>query len=475
MRNENAHIDALKDSVYQSLWHYDSGMPDPLPPLQEDARCQLVVVGGGFTGLWGALQAKEREPDLDVILVEQTFIGDGASGRNGGFLEATLTHGETNADYHFPGEKQRLHELGEQNLREYLESLDRYGIDAQYEKTGVMTVALSEAMVEDLREQYEEEKAAGSDVVWYDTGAIREEVNSPTYLAGLWRRDGEDGVIHPGRLCWGLKRTLLDLGVRIFENTPVMNLAPDGKGIDGGMRVICPGGEIRSDRVLMATNAFRNTLSAIDKQVIPVWDYQIATEPLTEAQMDAIRWGHTRHAMSDEVNMFHYYRLTKDNRITWGGGGSVCYYYGARTDFGVADDTARFEDLAKGFLKTFPQLEGIKFTHHWSGIIATSTRFCMVPGTGFDGRVAWSVGYTGLGVGATRFGARIGLEMLGYQPSDILDMQFVQRKAMNWFPEPIRWLGVTLTRHELSRADRNGGRRGLWLKLLDHLNLGFAC
>ena len=131
--------------------------------------------------------------------------------------------------------------------------------------------------------------------------------------------------------------------------------------------------------------------------------------------------------------------------------------------------------MSREFLETFPQLKGVKFTHRWGGIIATSTRFCMVPGTAYDGRVAWAVGYTGLGVGATRLGARIGIELLGYQPSDILDMQFVKKKPMKWFPDPLRWIGVTLTRHALSKADANGGKRGLWLKLLDYFNMGFAC
>ena len=96
-------------------------------------------------------------------------------------------------------------------------------------------------------------------------------------------------------------------------------------------------------------------------------------------------------------------------------------------------------------------------------------------GAAFGGKVAWSIGYTGLGVGATRFGARVGLELLGYNPSEILDMQFVRRPATAWPPEPFRWIGVTLTRNEMARTDRNGGKRGLWLKLLDRLNLGFAC
>lgn len=465
------HMAALKDSKYQPVWFESDDMPEPLPPLGGDETCQLLIVGGGFTGLWAALQAKEKVPDLDVILVEQTFVGDGASGRNGGFLSSSLTHGETNGDYYFPGETNRLYELGQKSMKEFIASLERYDIDAEYEKVGVTSVATNDAMAAQLRVQYEAEKAAGDDVVWFDRDAMQKEANSPTYFAGLWRRGGLDGVVNPGRLCWGLKKAILSLGVRIFEGTPVKGVTPDGEG----MRTSCAGGNIHSDKILMATNAFRNPLPQIRKSVIPVWDYQIATEPLNEEQLAAIGWGESRHALSNEANMFHYYRMTKDNRITWGGGGAVCYYFGSRTDHGVADDPARFARLAKEFLHTFPQLEGVKFTHRWSGIIATSTRFCVAPGVAFDGRVSWAVGYTGLGVGATRFGARIGLELLGYEPSDIVDLQFVKKRAMNWAPEPFRWIGVTLTRHALSKADANGGKRGLWLRLLDFFHMGFAC
>jgi hypothetical protein len=98
-----------------------------------------------------------------------------------------------------------------------------------------------------------------------------------------------------------------------------------------------------------------------------------------------------------------------------------------------------------------------------------------VPGVAHDGRLAWSVGYTGHGVGASRFGARIGIELLGYEPTDVIKMQFVIRKSLPWAPEPFRWIGVTLTQKALVRADNNGGKRGLWLKLLDRLGLGFTC
>ena len=463
--------EALTDTKYGSLWLDQDDRPEPLAPLTKDENCQLLIVGGGFTGLWAALQAKERMPDCDIILIESTAIGDGASGRNGGMLHASLTHGANNADHHFPGEKDRIGQLGRRNLKELLESLERYGIDARYENVGSMTVATDESQVASLRGAYTRRKAAGADVVWFDQDEIQQAVNSPTYQAGLWSRGGQDGLVDPARLCWGLKAAALSLGVRVFEDTPLMSVSPEGTG----MRAVCAHGTVHSDKILVATNAFPSPFRPIRKSVIPIWDYQLATEPLTPAQLAAIRWGETRHAVSNEVEMFHYYRMTQDNRITWGGGGSVCYYYGSRTDPGVADDRGRFERLSKEFFETFPQLEGLRFSHRWGGIIASSTRFCMVPGVAYDSRVSWAVGYTGLGVGASRFGARVGLELLGYQPSEILDLQFVRKRALNWPPEPLRWAGVTLTRHAMANADAHGGKRGLWLKLLDRLHVGFAC
>jgi len=466
------HLEALKDSKYCSLWHDQDIRPEVLAPLAENITCELLIVGGGFTGLWAALQAKERQADADIVLIEKTFVGDGASGRNGGFLNSSLAHGETNTDHHFPGEADKLHQLGQKNMAELLETLERYNIDARYEQVGETEVATNPGSVEAMRKDYEAEKSAGDDVAWFDQKEMQAQVNSPTYLAGLWRKDGQDGIIDPARVCWGLKRVLLELGVRIFENTPLNTCKPLGSD---KMNSICLAYTITSDKVLMATNAYRNPLTAVSRTTIPVWDYQLATEPLNEEQLAAIGWHKTRHAIGNHANMFHYYRMTKDNRITWGGGGAVRYYFNKGTDNSCADIPARFEQLSKEFFETFPQLTGLKFSHRWSGIIATSTRFCMVPGVTLNGRVAWAVGYTGLGVGATRFGARIGIELLGYQPSDILKMQFVTKKPMPWAPEPFRWFGVKFTQNALINADKNNGKRGLWLKLLDALNLGFTC
>ena len=467
------HLEALKAAKSRPLWHDPEIMPEALQPLATNEKCELLIVGGGFTGLWAAVQVKERKPDADIILIEQTFVGDGASGRCGGFLSTSLAHGETNTEHRFSGEADRLDKLGTQNMKELLETLERYNIDARYEKTGRMGVALSPQIAAELHSEYEQAKAEGKDVVWFDKNAVREQVNSPTFFGGMWNREGQDGVVDPARLCWGLKEVLLNQpGVRIYEGTRLLGIEADGKE---GMKANCEGGVISSDKILMATNAFTSSIGRIRRSVIPVWDYQIATEPLTEEQLESIAWGRSRQALSDEVNMFHYFRLTKDNRITFGGGAAVRYYFNSGIDMKYDDAPTLYEKLAEEFFEIFPQLAGIRFSNKWGGIIATSTRFCMVPGVAYDGRLAWSVGYTGHGISAARFGARIGIELLGYEPSDIIDMQFVTRKALPWAPEPFRWLGVRFTQHSLIKADRNDGKRGLWLRFLDMLGLGFAC
>jgi glycine/D-amino acid oxidase-like deaminating enzyme len=422
------------------------------------------------------LQAKDRKPDADIILIEQTFVGDGASGRNGGFLSTSVTHGETNTEAQFPGEKEKIEALGKQNIIELLASLKHWDIDARYEETGETSLAKGPEEAQEMYEDFLEAKAAGAPVTWYDQDAIKAQINSPLFYAGVKRQDGLRGVVDPARICWGLKRVLLDhLGVRIFEGTRMLKTKAVGKT---GMKTVCDGGVIHSDKVLLATNAYTSSIARIRNSVIPVWDYQIATEPLSDEQLDKIKWGTptSRHALSDHNNMFHYFRLTRDNRITWGGGGAVRYYFNRGIHSELMDASARHEQLATEFFEMFPQLEGeVKFSHRWGGIIATSTRFCVVPGVKHNGRLAWAVGYTGNGVSASRFGARIGIELLGYQPSDVIKMQLVTSRAIPWPPEPIRWMAVKMTQRALIKADANGGKRGLWLKILDALGLGFAC
>ena len=426
-----------------------------------------MIVGGGYTGLWAALLAAEQSPGRDIVLLEASRIGEGASGRNGGFADPSLTHSLGNGLMHFPDEMKSLAELGQRNFQEMLANLDRHGIDAGYEASGKLEVATGPAWASDLREHLELIQRFGGEAVWLDEQAVRIQLASPTYHAGIWVKRGGGGVLDPAKLCWGLQRALAALSVRIFEGTSVERITPTR----GGIELHSSGGRLRARKVLLATNAFRSPLRRMRSAVVPVWDYVLMSEPLSESQRTAIGWKN-RQGVGDSGNQFHYYRLTEDDRILWGGYDAI-YHYGSGLRKEHEQRPETLEMLSRQFFETFPQLEGLRFSHSWGGPIGTTTRFCMDTGSAFGGRVAWAIGYTGLGVVASRFGARIGLDRLDDPDSSRLKLRLASRRAMPWPPEPFRYLAIQLTRHELARADRNGGRRGLWLRLLDRLGLGF--
>jgi glycine/D-amino acid oxidase-like deaminating enzyme len=415
--------------------------------------------------LWAALQAKEADPERRIILLEATRIAEGASGRNGGFADPSLTHGLTNGIAHFPTEIRALERFGLENYAAFLASIKRHGIDAQLEETGTLSVATAEYQIEELREYAQLLESHGDDPIWMDAGAIRSEVDSPTYVAGMMSRAG--AIVDPARLAWGLAATLRGMGVRIYEESPSVDVALDGAGIE----IRCASGRLRARKALLATNAFRSPVRSMRRATVPIWDYVLMTEPLSEAQLRSLGW-RNRQGIGDMGNRFHYYRLTSDNRILWGGYDAI-YHFGNRIDSAYEQRRGSFEGLSRRFFQTFPQLEGLRFSHSWGGPIATTTRFCMDVGRAYRNRVAWATGYTGLGVVASRFGGQVALHLLDDPQAPELALRMFRKRPFPWPPEPLRSAVIGLTQRELARADRNHGRRGLWLRLLDGLGLGF--
>ncbi len=452
-----------------SYWLDQPDVPAPQPPLAGRDSADLAVVGGGFTGLWTALQAKEADPGRDVVLLEARQVAWAGTGRNGGFCAASLTHGLSNGQDRFPGELATLERLGHENLDEIEKTIARYGIDCDFARTGELSVATQPWQVEGLRDTARIAGRLGKDVRLLDRDAVRAEVHSPTYLGGLWDPDG-CATLDPARLAWGLRRACLDAGVRIYEDSPVRSLAEE-PAAGGGMALRTPGGQVTAHRAALATGALSPLLRRLRYYLIPVYDYVLMTEPLSSAQLASIGWT-GRPGIGDSANQFHYYRLTSDNRILWGGYDAI-YYYGSKVAAGQDQRPATFGKLAEHFFQTFPQLAGVRFSHRWGGVIDTCSRFCAFFGTAHRGRLAYAAGYTGLGVGASRFGARVVLDLLGGEPTELTKLEMVRTRPIPFPPEPLRSAGVQLTRWSLARADRHEGRRNVWLRALDRVGLGF--
>ena len=456
---------ALADVRHAPYW-LDRPAPEPAAALVGPTTADLVVVGGGYTGLWTALLAKERDPARDVVLLEARTAGWAASGRNGGFCSSSLTHGVRNGLDRYPDEMSTLERLGTENLDAIARTVAEHGIDCSFERTGELTVATAPWQVEELRALPPLAERVGTTLDWLDADEVRAKVHSPTYLGGVLDRTGT-AMVDPAGLAFGLRETCLRLGVRIHENTPVVSLDDAGSGVE----LRTPYGSVRARRAALGTNAFPPLLRRLSSYVVPVWDYALVTEPLTAEQRSSVGWAE-RHGLADAGNLFHYYRLTDDGRILWGGYDAV-YHYGGRTDDRLTRNHETFLRLAEHFVTTFPQLEGLRFTHAWGGVIDTCSRFSAFWGTALAGRVAYSVGYTGLGVGATRFGAQVMLDLLAGASTERTALRMVRRKPLPFPPEPVRWAGIELTRRAAARADANGGRRGPWLRTLDALGLGF--
>ncbi len=340
-----------------------------------------------------------------MVLLEAETIGFGASGRNGGFVDASLTHGLVNGVRHFPADIAVLHRLGLENLDGIEATLTRHGVEADWDARGMLYVATQQHQLTELREQARLLNEHHETAILLDATQARAAVNSPTYQGGCLRRTGK-ATVHPVLLAWGLRRIAESLGTRIYEHTPVRRLAADRAAVTART----PYGSVRAARAVVGTSAYPSPVRAIRRYVAPVYDYVLVTEPLSDAQLAAAGWA-SRLPVSDSGNQFHYYRLTPDNRILWGGYDAI-YYYGG--DVGPHRDQREtsFATLASHFFQTFPQLEGLRFTHRWGGAIDTCTRFCATFGTACGGRAAYSVGYTGLGVAATRFGARVALDLV---------------------------------------------------------------
>jgi glycine/D-amino acid oxidase-like deaminating enzyme len=450
------------------LWWLDS---DPLEPaahssLIGDVGADLCVVGAGYTGLWTALLAKERDPDRVVVVVEQYETGAGASGRNGGFCSASLTHGFANGMRRFAAEMPLIEELGRQNLNEIEATIRRYGIECDFERTGELRVAVEPWQLVDLIEEARLRNDMGDHVEVLSREQVHSRIHSPVYEGAIFDPDGT-ALVDPARLVWGLERACLSLGVTIYENSKVLRL----EDVKGGVRVHTPYGAASAARVALATNVFPSLVRKARKYVVPVFDYQLVTEPLTYEQRESIGWA-GREGVADAGNQFHYYRLTQDGCILWGGYDAIYNFRGkVQRDYEFNAET--YATLAGHFLKTFPQLAGIKFTHGWGGAIDTCTRFSPFWGTAHQGRVAYVMGFTGLGVGATRFGAQTMLDILDGVDSARTRLAMVRRKPLPFPPEPIRWFFIRVTQWSIRRADDNLGRRNLWLRLLDRLGLGF--
>ncbi|GAB2504190.1 FAD-dependent oxidoreductase [Promicromonospora xylanilytica] len=445
---------ALGETRHGVLWLDDVDGRTGYPALTAPARADIAVVGGGYTGLWSALLAKQRHPAARVVLLEGRSVGWAASGRNAGFCGARLVRHRGGP----PDDPDTLARLGRENLTAIGSAVDHLGLDCQWERTGTIDLAIEPHQIDWLQDAAARAARTGAPHTFLDRAKLRAEIASPTYEAGLVRPD-DAALVHPALLATELARAASELGVEVFQQTRVTGLTLAGRGAGTAvvLRTASPAGEARvlAGRVLLGTSALPSLLRRYRRHTVPARADMVATEPLSAELLGAIGW-RGRQGLADLANRTHHYRLTADHRIVFGG-------------------QEPYRRLAEHLLTTFPQLEGIRLTHRWSGVADLSTRSGGLFGQAAGGRVQHTAGLGSCGVAGSHFAAQVMLDRLdavdGCPTTERAALAMVRRTPVPFPPEPVATAAVRAARRALDQADHNRGRRGGLLRSLDVLGL----
>ena len=461
-------MSSLPSAAGGSFWITTGDPGRRRAPASGRRRVDVAVIGGGFTGLWSAIALLEADPTLRVAVLEAERVGHGASGRNGGFCAASLTHGLSNGLLHFPDEIDELERQGVDNLAGLVAFVRTEGIDCELEETGTLDIATEPHQVDDLRAYAELAGRHGNPLRFLERDEIQAEIPSPRFLAGVRAGGDRTVMVNPAKLAWGLAAAVERRGGTVFEGSRVTGLRRRA----GGVEVLVEGGGVvEASQVLVGTSAYSGWLRRLVPVFVPVYDYVLMTEPMTPEQRASIGW-RGREGLSDAGHQFHYFRLTADERMLWGGYDAI-YHPGNRVTPAHDRRPATFELLERNFAATFPQLAGIRFSHRWGGAIDTTTRFHVTFGEALGGRVHYALGYTGLGVGSSRWAAGILRDTVLAPDSPRLRMRFVRSRPFPIPPEPVRTPAVELMRRAVIAADESEGRPGLFLRAMDALGIGF--
>ncbi|MET9058572.1 FAD-dependent oxidoreductase [Streptomyces antibioticus] len=436
-----------------SFWYADDGLPAVREPLGGDADADVVIVGGGYTGLWAAYYLKKADPGLRITLLEQRFCGYGASGRNGGWLYNGIAGRDRYAALHGRDAAVRLQRAMNDTVGEVVRVTEAEGIDADVHRGGVLEVARTPAQLARLKDFHAHELTYGEqDRELYGARETAGRVRVAGAVGASWTPHG--ARVHPVKLVKGLAAVVEALGVEIRESTPVTE-------IHAG-RAVTPYGTVRAPYVLRCTEGFTAALKGEKRTWLPMNSSMIATEPLTGAQWAEVGWD-GRETLGDMAHAYMYAQRTADGRIALGGRG-VPYRYGSRTDHDGRTQPATVEALREILVRFFPALAGVRIAHAWSGVLGVPRDWCATVTLDRSRGLGWAGGYVGSGVATANLAGRtlsdlVRLDSGAAGPTELTGLPWVGHKVRRWEPEPLRWLGVQGMYATYRAADRRETER----------------
>jgi len=435
-----------KDYETKSFWLATAGPYTESPPLNQDTRVDVAVIGGGFCGISTAYYLKRADPRLSVAVLEDRVVGFGASGRNAGFAMTLMGLTLETTALRFGKDKARqAHDFGHKAVDHIGQLVDTHGINCDYEKPGLLTVATNPRQAKRLQKEIalaEELGIAG--LRWLDAAETRSQVDSPTYTGARWEE--QCALINPAKFVRGMKEAAAAAGVQVYERTPVLEFKAGKKSL----KMQTPGATLRADKAVFATNAFSARFPQLNNKQFPVFTYIVLTEPLSPEKLASIGWKN-RQGIEDARNLIHYYRLTADNRLLFGGSDAM-YYYNGPLD--RDRNPAVFRRLEKDLVRTFPTLAGVNIEYRWGGPVSVPLDFFPAMGyLGRDKRIAYSLGCVGHGVAMMNMAGQIMRDLILEQETALTGLFFINRNVIPLPPEPLRFALGEAMRNSLKALD----------------------
>ncbi len=434
-------------------WIADAGAPAPLPPLAGEVDADVVVVGGGYTGLWTAWEIAEAEPNARVVVLEAERCGMGPSGRNGGFLSSLWLYLPLLREQYDEARARELCEASVESVQAVGAWCEAQEVDAWYREAPHLVVSCAPA-----QDGASANAVTGEEVVALSAAEARAVCASPVFRDGVAARAG--ATVHPARLAFGLRERLLGRGVRIFEGSAVRALRADRAHPDapGAMVAETAAGRVRAGAAVVAVNGASGRLRRLRNRLTVSSSHIVLTEPVPDV-IEMLGWT-GGEAITDGRALLHYFRTTRDGRILFGWGGGRMSA-GARTGGRMDVDPEIVEATRRSLLRIFPMLEGRRIERAWGGPIDVSPTHLPSIVT-LSGDRAWAAfGYTGNGVGPSHLAARSLASLALGRRDAAARWAWIDPPPKAVPPEPLRVAGATMLRAALARSEaaaETGGR-----------------
>lgn len=437
-------------------WLEEAGAVEPEPELDEVRTADVVVIGGGYTGMWAAWQIRRLEPGARVAICEAATCGEGPSGRNGGFVNQMW--------FSLPAMRPRFGDeralavahAAQQAVRGVGEFCEEQGVDAWFNQGGYLQVSTTplhdgawERTANACRELGEPDACQP-----LAENEVRARCASPLFRGGAFYPGA--ATVHPARLARGLRRCLLEAGVEVFEHSPVRRVRRSGVGV----AVEAGGGRVEAQAAVLAAGGRLARFGPLRRRLTLTSSHMVITEPVPDV-LEELGWT-GGECITDSRAMIHYFRTTPEGRIAFGwGGGRVVY--GARTRGRAEVDPRVSAEVERHLLRFFPQLEGRRVEHAWGGPIDVSPTHLPVVGSMAGQPVHYAFGYTGNGVGPSHLAGRILASLALDRRDEPTRLGLVDAPAVKVPPEPFRYLGGAVIRRALlakESAEERGRRPG---------------